>query len=191
MLSLSRPATVEYKWVDINELIENTLSLLEFDKRMELITVNNTLRSGLPMVWLNPQNFEQVLLNVLINALDAMSAKEGDGEQILEITSEFKEGIVEVRVSDTGIGMSPEICKRAFESFFTTKEIGKGTGLGLFISYNLINEIDGVMMMESEPSKGTTVIIRIPLRPKRDLIAADQGAEDSINDIKRVKRDAG
>ncbi len=191
MLSLSRPATVEYKWVDINELIENTLSLLEFDKRMQSITVNNTVRSSLPMVWLNPQSFEQVLLNVLINALDAMSAKEGDGEQILEITSEFKDGIVEVRISDTGIGMSPEICKRAFESFFTTKEIGKGTGLGLFISYNLINEIDGVMMMESEPGKGTTVIIRIPVRPKRDLIAADQGAADSINDIKRVKRDAG
>jgi signal transduction histidine kinase len=191
MLSLSRPATVEYKWVDINELMENTLSLLEFDKRMQSITVNNTVRSSLPMVWLNPQSFEQVLLNVLINALDAMSAKEGDGEQILEITSEFKEGIVEVRIGDTGIGMSPEICKRAFESFFTTKEIGKGTGLGLFISYNLINEIDGVMMMESEPGKGTTVIIRIPVRPKRDLIAADQGAADSINDIKRVKRDAG
>ncbi|MHC4718925.1 MAG: sensor histidine kinase, partial [Planctomycetota bacterium] len=117
MLSLSRPATVEYKWVDINELIKNTLSLLEFDKRMQSITVNNTVMSGLPMVWLNPQNFEQVLLNVLINALDAMSATEGNGEQILEITSEFKEGIVEVRVSDTGIGMSPEICKRAFESF--------------------------------------------------------------------------
>ena len=120
-----------------------------------------------------------------------MSAKEGDGEQILEIAREFKEEIVEVRVSDTGIGMSPEICKRAFESFFTTKEIGKGTGLGLFISYNLISEIDGVMMMESEPGKGTTVIMRIPVRPKRDLIAAEEGDGDSMNGIKRVKRDAG
>ncbi len=191
MLSLSRPATVEYKWVDINELIENTLSLLKFDKRMQSITVNNALMSDLPMVWLNPQNLEQVLLNVFINALDAMSAKEGDGEQILEIAREFKEEIVEVRVSDTGIGMSPEICKRAFESFFTTKEIGKGTGLGLFISYNLISEIDGVMMMESEPGKGTTVIMRIPVRPKRDLIAAEEGDGDSMDGIKRVKRDAG
>jgi signal transduction histidine kinase len=191
MLSLSRPATVEYKWVDINELIENTLSLLKFDRRMESITVNNTMRSDLPMVWLNPQNFEQVLLNVFINAMDAMSAKEGDGEQILEIAEEFKGGMVEVRVSDTGIGMNPEICKRAFESFFTTKEIGKGTGLGLFISYNLISEIDGMMMMESEPGKGTTVIMRIPVRPKRDLIAAEEGDGDSMDGIKRVKRDAG
>jgi signal transduction histidine kinase len=76
--------------------------------------------------------------------------------------------------------MNPEVCRRAFESFFTTKEIGKGTGLGLFISYNLVTEVDGTIELESEPGKGTTVIIRIPLRPKKDLISAD-GSESNAS----------
>ena len=78
--------------------------------------------------------------------------------------------IVEIRISDTGVGMNPQICKRACESFFTTKEIGSGTGMGLFISYNLIAEIDGTLQLESEPGNGTTVIIRIPIKQKKALI---------------------
>ena len=178
MLSLSRPATREYKWTDINELIDNTLSLVKFDKRMESITVKNVIGSGLPTVWLNPQLFEQVLLNIFINAMDAMEARQGEGEHILEITKEFKDTMVEIQVRDTGIGMSPQVAKRAFESFFTTKEIGKGTGLGLFISYNLVSEIDGTIKLESEPSKGTTVIIQIPARPQKNLITSGDGQMD-------------
>jgi len=80
--------------------------------------------------------------------------------------------MVEIRVADTGIGMSPDVCRRAFESFFTTKEISKGTGLGLFVSYNLVAELDGTIELESEPGRGTTVIVRIPVRPKKHLISA-------------------
>jgi len=170
MLSLSRPATREYKWTDINELIDNTLSLVKFDIRMQSTTVKNVTGSDLPMTWLNPQLFEQVLLNIFINAMDAMGTGEDEEEHILEITRELKDGMIEIRVRDTGIGMSSQVAKRAFESFFTTKEIGKGTGLGLFISYNLVNEIDGTIKLESEPGKGTTVIIRIPIRPRKTFI---------------------
>lgn len=173
MLSLSRPATSEYKWTDIDSLIDNTLSLINFDKRAQSVAIQNVASPDLPMVWLNPQHFEQVLLNILINALDAINAKPQEQEHILKITREFNDDRIEIRISDTGIGMSPEICRRAFESFFTTKEIGKGTGLGLFISYNLVTEVDGTIELESEPGKGTTVIIRIPLRPKKDLLSAD------------------
>jgi signal transduction histidine kinase len=180
MLSLSRPATGEYRWTDINELIDNTLSLINFDKRARSVTIENIAGGDLPTVWVNPQNFEQVLINIFINALDAMNAKQSEHEHILKITRESNNGMIEIRVSDTGIGMSPEVCRRAFESFFTTKEIGKGTGLGLFISYNLVTEIDGTIAMESEPGKGTTVIIRIPLRPKKDLIAARDSQTDFV-----------
>jgi len=181
MLSLSRPATREYKWTDINELIDNTLSLINFDKRAKSVRIENIPRLDLPTIWLNPQNFEQVLLNVFINALDAMKARQDQKPRVLKITRQPKNGAVEIRISDTGIGMSPEVCRRAFESFFTTKEIGKGAGLGLFISYNLVTEVDGTIELESEPGEGTTVIIRLPRRPKKHLIGS-QGADNAFPD---------
>jgi signal transduction histidine kinase len=191
MLSLSRPATAEYKWTDINELIDNTLSLIKFDKRMQEITIRNITGRDMPTVWLNPQLFEQVLLNVFINALDAMNAKQGEQQHVLKVTREFRNGMVEVRIGDTGIGMSPEVCRRAFESFFTTKEIGKGTGLGLFISYNLVAEIDGTIAIESKPGEGTTVIIRVPIRPKKDWISGDDAEGDFLNGIKAIREGDG
>lgn len=99
--------------------------------------------------------------------------------------------MIEIRVGDTGVGMSPQVCRRAFESFFTTKEIGKGTGLGLFISYNLVTEIDGTIELESELGKGTTIIIRIPIRPKKDLIGGDDAERDLLNAAKAAKEDDG
>jgi len=171
MLSLSRPATSEYKWVDVNALIDDTLALIRFDRRAKSVEIRSVPNSQLPMVWLNPLHFEQVLLNITINALDAMSAKKTSQDNVLEITRRFKDDMIEIRIRDTGIGMPPEVCRRAFESFFTTKEIGKGTGLGLFISYNLINELDGTINLDSQPGKGTTVTIRVPVRPKKHLIS--------------------
>jgi signal transduction histidine kinase len=170
MLSYARPATAEYTWVNVNEVVHNTLALIRLDKRATDVTITDTHNAELPMVWLNPQNLEQCLLNIVINALDAMAAKGPEHEHRLDVAKTLKEERVEIRVRDTGVGMSPEVCRRAFESFFTTKEISKGTGLGLFISYNLITEMDGTIELESEPGKGTTAIIRIPVRPKKDLI---------------------
>ncbi len=177
ILSLSRPATGEYKWTNINSLIDNTLSLINFDKRAHSVTIENIATSDLPKVWLNPQHFEQVFLNIFINALDAMNAKPHYQKHCLKIARALNDNTIEIRISDTGIGMSPEIRKRAFDSFFTTKEIGKGTGLGLFISHNLVTEVDGTVELESEPDKGTTVIIRIPLRTRRELMSRDNNEE--------------
>ena len=181
MLTLARPATAEYTWTDINESVSNVLSLLKFDKRMQLVEVKDVTSCELPMVWLNPQAFEQVLLNISINALDAMITKGDQQQHSLQITRELVNEMVEVRISDTGVGMSQDVCKRAFESFFTTKEIGKGTGLGLFISYNLVAELDGTIEMESEVGRGTTVIIRIPVQPKKDLIGTDVEKKEATN----------
>ncbi|MDH4203210.1 MAG: ATP-binding protein [Phycisphaerae bacterium] len=173
MLSLSRPATSEYRWTDINKLIENTLSLVRYDRRAKSVEILDQVNSDLPMVWLNPLHFEQVLINLFLNALDAMIPKQNQFPQ-LEIFRYLKDDMIVIQVRDDGIGMDPEICRRAFESFFTTKELGKGTGLGLFISYNLVSELDGTIELDSEPGKGTTVTIKIPIRPKNKLISANE-----------------
>jgi C4-dicarboxylate-specific signal transduction histidine kinase len=178
MLSQARPPTAEYKWVDVNQLVHNTLSLVRFDKRAQNVTMVNAHNAELPMVWLDPQNLEQCLLNIVINALDAMEAKGAGHEHRLEVVKTCKDEMVEIRISDTGVGMSPEVCRRAFESFFTTKEISKGTGLGLYISYNLITEIDGTIELQSEPGRGTTAVVRIPVRPKKDLLAGPAPGTD-------------
>lgn len=182
MLSLSRPATSEYKWAEVNSIIENTISLVKFDKRARIVKINSVQNPQLPMVWLNPLHMEQVLLNIILNALDAMSARDTDQQHSLTITREFKDEMIEIQIADTGIGMGPDVCKRAFESFFTTKEIGKGTGLGLYISYNLITEIDGTISLDSEPNKGTTVTIRLPIKPKNHLIGSGRDDEKASVD---------
>jgi len=175
MLTFTRPATAEYRWSDIDKIIESALLLVKFNKRMRSVTVRNESNGNLPTVWLNPQSFEQVLLNIFINAMDAMGAKPDPSENSLRITRHFDGDVVEIGVHDTGIGMDQDVADRAFESFFTTKEIGKGTGLGLFISHNLITELDGTIRIESEPGQGTCVIIQIPVRPQADLFLNQKG----------------
>ena len=181
MLNHARPAAPEYRWVNVNEVIHNTLALIRLDQRAAGVTITDAPNDELPMVWLNPQNLEQCLLNIAINALDAMEAKGTGHAHTLDVVKTLRDEMVEIRISDTGIGMSPEVCRRAFESFFTTKEISKGTGLGLFVSYNLITEMDGTIELESECGKGTTAIIRIPVRPKKDLIGGPAPETDRPN----------
>jgi signal transduction histidine kinase len=180
MLTFSRPATAEYRWSDIDKIIESALLLVKFDKRMHTVTIQNELNGDLPTVWLNPQSFEQVLLNILINAMDAMCAKSDPEGSSLRITRHSDGEIVEIGIHDTGIGMDQEVADRAFESFFTTKEIGKGTGLGLFISHNLITELGGTIRIESERGRGTCVSIQIPVRAQADLFM-NQRPDDADN----------
>jgi signal transduction histidine kinase len=180
MLTFSRPATAEYRWSDIDIIIENALLLVKFDKRMHSVTIQNELNGDLPTVWLNPQSFEQVLLNILINAMDAMCAKSETEQNSLRITRHSDGEVVEIGIHDTGIGMDQDVADRAFESFFTTKEIGKGTGLGLFISHNLITELGGTIRIESERGRGTCVSIQIPVRAQADLFM-NQRPDDAEN----------
>jgi signal transduction histidine kinase len=178
MLNHARPAASEYTWVNVNEVIQNTLALIRFDPRAATVTITDTYNAEVPTVWLNPENLEQCLLNIMINALDAMEAKGRNHEHRLEVVKTVQDEKVEIRVRDTGVGMSPEVCRRAFESFFTTKEISKGTGLGLFISYNLVTEIGGTIELQSAPDQGTTVVVRIPVRPKNELLTGPAPATE-------------
>ena len=127
-------------------------------------------------------HFEQVLLNIFLNALDAMAVKDDLPHQ-LDISRSHENDMIVIQIKDDGVGMEPEVCRRAFESFFTTKELGKGTGLGLFISHNLVSELDGTIELDSEPGKGTTVTVRIPIRPKNKLISTNGTTEPTVSEL--------
>jgi two-component system NtrC family sensor kinase len=103
-----------------------------------------------------PQQLNQVFMNLLVNAAQAI---EDRGE--IRITTRHDNGHVEIRISDTGCGMPPEVIPKIFDPFFTTKEVGKGTGLGLNVAHNIIKKHRGTIEVESEVGRGTKFTIRL------------------------------
>ena len=171
LLGLARPAGNECTWLDVNKIIDDTLSLVRYDKRARLVRIESISENDLPTVWLKRQNLEQVLLNVFLNALDAMASRTDKKERILRVTREIEDGMIEIQVIDNGIGMNEQIRQRSFEPFFSTKETGRGTGLGLYISRILVEEISGTIVLKDNMNNGTTVIIRLPVSHARELVA--------------------
>jgi len=111
---------------------------------------------------LDRQRFQEALLNLMINSIQAI----GDEEGIIELKS-YQEGDDKIiTVTDDGPGMPPDILQRIFDPFFSTKEVGQGTGLGLYVVYGIIKEHKGSIRVESTPGKGTTFFIKLPLNPE-------------------------
>ena len=110
---------------------------------------------------------QQVVLNLIINALDAV---ERSGHPRIELRTRTLDGKVLLDIADNGHGIAPEHRRRLFEPFFTTKPVGKGTGLGLCISYSLVKQHGGDIVVESEVGRGTKFIIRLPAVPARAVV---------------------
>ncbi|HIC85794.1 MAG TPA: PAS domain-containing protein [Desulfobacterales bacterium] len=169
MKEFSYPDVEEKTPIDLNHAIENTVIVAknEWKYVAELIT---DLDPNLPPVPCLPGEFNQVILNLIINAAHAISdvVKEQEGKKgKITITTRRIEDWVEIRVSDTGTGIPEEIRDRIFDPFFTTKEVGKGTGQGLAIARSMVvNKHKGSIEFETEVGKGTTFIIRLPLKEK-------------------------
>ncbi|MGB1172862.1 MAG: sensor histidine kinase [Marinobacterium sp.] len=143
---------------DLNEGIRSTLKLI--NNQISANTRINLSLEEIPPVVCNPGEINQVLLNILVNAAQAL---EGQREPSLEIASKENQGWVEISIGDNGKGMSKEIQKRIFEPFYTTKDIGKGTGLGLSISYGIVSHHQGELNVESAPNQGTVFTLRLPI----------------------------
>ncbi len=143
-------------------MIDNTLKLVENQVNVHNIHIVKDLNPALPMLPLDENQIQQVLMNMVINAADAMS--EGG---TLTIKSRFSKGndFVEITIEDSGCGIPREVIDRIYDPFFTTKEQKKGTGLGLAVSYGIIKKHQGFILVESEVGKGTIFTIRLPLNP--------------------------
>ncbi len=157
--TFGRAASVSYQPVVIAQVIISAISLIQEQLRLRQIEVRIELSDEDVVVMGNAIQLEQVFLNLLTNARDAISERL---DKRITITCAASEELVEIRVRDTGPGISPEIEKRIFDPFFTTKEVGAGTGLGLSITYSIIQEHQGTISLESHDGEGAMFVIRLP-----------------------------
>ena len=160
LLNFSRTSTTEFRSTDLNQVVRDTLSLLEHQFKTAQILVELELADELPPIHGNPGKLQQVFLNLLLNAKDAMP---GGGR--LRIAT-LVNGHVEAVISDSGSGIAPEHLKRIYDPFFTTKNLPgdrRGTGLGLSVSYGIIQEHAGKIHVESAIGAGTTFHLEFPL----------------------------
>ena len=161
LLRFARQETAEMSVIDLNAVVSDTVRLVTHQLMMKDVKVEARLCERPLHVTGNANQLEQVLLNLCINAGDAM---EGKGEGLITVfTDAVGEGTARIRVTDTGSGIPPEVVSKIFDPFFTTKPVGKGTGLGLSVSYGIVKEHKGEITVESKVGEGTTFTIRIPL----------------------------
>jgi PAS domain S-box-containing protein len=152
----AHPGKQDVVYADINKNLESTLNIVWNELKYKAKV--KKVYGDLPEVKCYPQQLNQVFMNLLVNAGQAIQK---DGE--ITITTQARNGHVEIRISDTGTGIPEENLLRIFEPFFTTKEVGKGTGLGLNVAYNIVKKHKGSIQVESTMGKGTTFTVRLPL----------------------------
>ncbi|MBF0524791.1 MAG: PAS domain S-box protein [Deltaproteobacteria bacterium] len=153
--------------VQLNECIRGVFTVLGRQMEVNKVRVVLNLDENLPPVKGDLNRLEQVFLNIILNAKDAMDEKESrlknyEYKKILTVSSYQISGKIVVSITDTGIGMDSELKEKIFQPFFTTKPIGKGTGLGLSISFGIVSDYDGSIEVDSRPDQGTTFIILFP-----------------------------
>src|SRR6202167_3788539 len=161
LLNFSRTGAAEFIEVDINHVLEETLTLVQHPFKTAQVNVVKNYNEQLPPVLGSITRLQQVFLNLFMNARDAMP--QGG---LLEVRTGAQNGSVEIEVTDTGSGISPEHLHRIFDPFFTTKATGRGTGLGLSVSYGIIKEHAGKVDVRSTPGKGTSFRLEFPVARK-------------------------
>jgi two-component system NtrC family sensor kinase len=158
MLKFARSTEPTLEKLDLNQVVKEAFSFVEKEARFHNLTVDLRLDSGLPLIPADRAQLQQVLLNLLNNAIDAA----GQNGKLLIATS-GNGAFVQVKVTDSGPGVPPEVGERVFDPFFTTKGPGQGTGLGLSISHSIMEKMGGSLTFESPPGQGATFIASLPV----------------------------
>jgi two-component system NtrC family sensor kinase len=160
LLDFARQRKPEKRQSSINRVLEECIALVDTQALFLNIRIVQHLAPDLPRVLMDPSQMQQVFMNMIINAAEAMN---GSGQLTLTTQHLPAEGAVEVRFTDSGHGIKQEDLDRIFNPFFTTKEVGHGTGLGLAISYGIVKEHKGAITVESQEGQGATFSIRLPV----------------------------
>jgi signal transduction histidine kinase/CheY-like chemotaxis protein len=161
LLSFARRHAPERKIVCVNEIVESAVEILQYQMRTSNIEVFTQLDSHLPASEVDPHQMQQVFLNIINNARQAMEAQEA--KNWLRVRTESADGRVRIIFQDNGPGIAPDNLKRIFNPFFTTKEVGKGTGLGLSLCYGIVSEHGGSITPYSQLGEGATFVIELPI----------------------------
>jgi two-component system NtrC family sensor kinase len=179
LLRFSRSSkSIDFEEVDINRAIEETMSFVEHQLRLNNISINVTLDRNIPMIHGNVGQLQQVFTNLIINAMHASPSG-----ATIEIISRYSPalgefgGAVELVFADHGHGIPQEHLKKVFEPFFTTKEVGKGTGLGLSVSYGIIRSHGGEINVIETPGGGATFTMVLPLQKPVEISDTDRVAQ--------------
>ncbi len=164
LLEFSRKPTVERELCTLNDIVDVALDICRH--KMNGIAIETALDSKIPSLYIDRNGMERAVCNLLLNAVDALDATNENAAICIETTLVDQQ--VQLQVRDTGCGMTEESLSRIFEPFYTTKEVGKGTGLGLYITYGIIQDAGGTLEITSEPGKGTNAVIAIPVQGETD-----------------------
>lgn len=160
LLAFSRRSKPQRAPADLNKIVRMTLSLVQHKMKLSNVTVEQNLCEELPPAACDASQVQQVVLNLLLNAAEATQSK---SERRVIVTSEAGRGEVRLLVADNGEGIQPENLARIFDPFFTTKSEGKGVGLGLAVSYGIIQAHGGDIEVKSQAGEGATFIVTLPL----------------------------
>jgi two-component system sensor histidine kinase HydH len=163
LLDFARPSELNLKPADINEVIEHSLRLVQQDSKTRNIEVRWSGSKEIPSVLLDPDRFSQSLLNLYLNAIQAM--EQGGVLSVKSSLGPYND--IEVEVADTGTGIDPDDLDEIFDPYYTTKP--SGTGLGLAIVYKIIEAHGGQIKVRSTPGKGTAFTISVPIQPDRQI----------------------
>lgn len=159
LVDFSRPPSYERAMHDITDVIKTALGIVKYDKRVRNVKFVTDLKNSLPKINIAADQLLQVFVNILINALDAI---EGNGT--ITVKSNYDDEYIYIDIIDDGCGMDEKTMEKIFDPFFTTKEVGKGTGLGLSVSYGIIKQYNGEILVKSKLNEGSKFTVKIPIK---------------------------
>jgi signal transduction histidine kinase len=163
LLTFARKRHTTRSMVDLNQVVRETLALRRYEQRLSNINILEAFAAGLPGVFADAHQIQQVLLNLIINAEQAMLGANGRGTLIIRTWHDPQKDAVILEVHDDGPGVPEDVQPRVFDPFFTTKEVGKGTGLGLTVAYAIVHEHAGRITLKSEPAGGASFYVELPV----------------------------